>query len=119
MDSTRGLACFLRSLAADTLFHDPSTLGEMTAWIPTGQEGIEYGLGLFHVSLGFGLGWIWGHDGYGNSFMYYWPDRDVTFTGTLNQTENDWWPLVLVSAYLIDSNLPLPTPPGPSSRSSR
>jgi hypothetical protein len=27
--------------------------------------------------------------------MYYWPEREIALVGTLNQTENDWWPLVL------------------------
>jgi hypothetical protein len=44
-------------------------------------------LGLYRVQLEAGLGELWGHDGRGNSFAYYWPKREVTFTGTINQTE--------------------------------
>jgi D-alanyl-D-alanine carboxypeptidase len=108
VSTTADLERFLRALWDGALFEDPATFGEMTAWTPTGVGGIDYGLGLFRVDLGAGLGWIWGHDGYGNSFMYHWPRHDVTFTGTLNQTGNDWWPLVFLAARLIDgSNFPL------------
>jgi hypothetical protein len=82
------------ALAAGRLFAEPSTLTTMQSWIPTDQTDVEYGLGLFRVVLDAGRGSLWGHDGYGNSFMYMWPEQGVVFTGTLNQTENDWWPLV-------------------------
>jgi hypothetical protein len=26
--------------------------------------------------------------------MYFWPEQDIGFTGTLNQVDNDWYPLV-------------------------
>ncbi len=103
VSSTRDMEAFLRALADDAFFTDPQTSAEMMNWIDTGTPGISYGLGLFRVALGHGQGRIWGHDGYGNSWMYYWPDYDVTFTGGLNQTENDWWPLVKAAAFQIDS----------------
>lgn len=102
VSSTRDLEGFIRALADDTLFSDPNTKSEMTAWVATGTPGIQYGLGLFRVNLGFGKGEIWGHDGYGNSWMYYWPEKDVTFVGALNQTENDWWPLVMAAVFQVD-----------------
>jgi len=34
--------------------------------------------------------------------MYYRTKRVITFTGTLNHTENDWWLLVMASAELLD-----------------
>ncbi|KAA3606669.1 MAG: class A beta-lactamase-related serine hydrolase [Planctomycetota bacterium] len=101
VSSTRDLEAFIRALADETLFTQPSTSGQMQAWVPTGMGQIEYGLGLFQVPLGFGLGKIWGHDGYGNSWMYFWPDQDVSFVGTLNQASNDWWPLVLATAWQL------------------
>lgn len=100
--STRDLARFVRALADGSLFHDPASLAAMQDWVPTGENGIQYGLGLFQVDLGGGMGSIWGHDGYGNAWMYYWPKHDVTFTGTLNQTQNDWWPLVWGAAWVLD-----------------
>ncbi len=102
VSSTRDLETFIRALADNTLFSDPSTIEEMTAWIGTDTPGVQYGLGLFRTWLGGGHGEIWGHDGYGNSWMYYWPKEDITMVGTLNQTENDWWPLVAAAAQEID-----------------
>jgi len=97
--TTRDLDRFLRGIATGALFQDPASRQQLMAWRATGQTDIEYGLGLFRVRIGFGLGWVWGHDGYGNSFAYYWPERDATFTGTLNQAENnDWWPLLVAAA---------------------
>lgn len=94
VSSAADLEKFIRALADDSLFSEPSTSAMMTAWIPTGRPWIQYGLGLFSVFLGPGKGSVWGHDGYGNSFMYYWPQKDLTLVGGLNQTDNDWWPLV-------------------------
>ncbi len=103
VSSTRDLETFMRALADDSLFSDPATIAEMTNWIGTGTPWIQYGLGLFRTWLDDGRGEIWGHDGYGNSWMYYWPNRDVTMVGTLNQTSNDWWPLVNAAARQLDS----------------
>ena len=94
ISTTRDLERFLRGLASGALFRQPGTLDTMRQAVPVGENDISYGLGLYRVKLADGQGELWGHDGHGNSFAYYWPDRDITFTGTLNQTENDWWPLV-------------------------
>lgn len=94
MSTARDLEKFLRGLASGRLFRKAGTLDVMRESVPVGESGISYGLGLYRVDLGKGLGEVWGHDGHGNSFAYYWPQRDITFTGTLNQTENDWWPLI-------------------------
>lgn len=102
VSTSRDMQIFLRQLATGGLFSDPQSLVEMTSWVDTGESGVAYGLGVFRVDLGFGMGEIWGHDGYGNSWMYYWPRHDITFTGTLNQTENDWWPLVFAAAWMVE-----------------
>ncbi len=94
VSTARDLERFLRGLADGKLFHNPQTLQAMLTFVPTGEQDISYGLGLYRVKLDGGLGEVWGHDGHGNSFAYYWPQRGVTFTGTLNQVNNDWWPLV-------------------------
>jgi len=96
VSTARDLERFLRGLASGKLFRHPGTLDLMRKAVPTGDPDISYGLGLYRVKLDGGMGELWGHDGHGNSFAYYWPQRDITFTGTLNQTENDWWPLVEV-----------------------
>ena len=93
VSTTRDLEKFLRGLASGKLFQNAATLEWMREATPVGERDISYGLGLYRVKLGNGLGELWGHDGHGNSFAYYWPERGITLTGTLNQTENDWWPL--------------------------
>lgn len=60
--------------------------GELTLDQPIGE--------LLPADLLAGLLEIDGHDGYGNSFMYYWLQKDLTLVGGLNQTDNDWWPLL-------------------------
>ncbi len=98
ISTARDLERFLRGLTSGAVFKNPETLGTMREAVPVGEDGISYGLGLYRVRLAGNLGEVWGHDGHGNSFAYYWPQRDITFTGTLNQTENDWWPLIQVYA---------------------
>ena len=88
------LGRFMLALAGGKVFRRPETLAAMQAWEPTGKRDVDYGLGLFRVRLGAGLGEVWGHDGHGNAFMYYWPSEEIAWLGTLNQTDNDWWPLV-------------------------
>ncbi|HTL35663.1 MAG TPA: serine hydrolase domain-containing protein, partial [Kofleriaceae bacterium] len=68
------LARFLRALADREILHEQETLDAMREWGPTDVDGIEYGLGLYRVDYAkFGepqRGSWWGHDGYGNAFMY-------------------------------------------------
>ena len=94
VSTTRDLEKLLRGLVSGGLFKMAGTLDILRKSVPTGKEGITYGMGVYRVDLGGGQGEMWGHDGHGNAFAYYWPERGLFFTGTLNQTENDWWPLV-------------------------
>jgi hypothetical protein len=94
MSTTRDLERFLRGLVSGHFFQKAGTMDILRTAVPTGDEGITYGSGVYRVKLDHGQGELWGHDGHGNSFAYYWPERDLYFTGTLNQTENDWWPLL-------------------------
>lgn len=93
VSTTADLDRFLRGLAEGKLFRQQATLAEMLRPIPTGQKDVAYGLGVYLVSLDEGKGVLWGHDGHGNSFAYYWPAQGMTLIGTLNQTKNNWWPL--------------------------
>jgi D-alanyl-D-alanine carboxypeptidase len=102
VSTTRDLGRLAVGLARGGVFRDQSTWGAMTTWHSTYTEDIDYGLGLFRVALGTRSGELWGHDGHGNAFMYYWPERGLVFTGTLNQTQNDWWPLLLAAMGAID-----------------
>ncbi len=101
VSSTGDLIRFMEALEGGEVFAYPSTLAAMKSWLPTGWEDVGYGLGVFQVDLG-ELGELWGHDGYGNSWMYTWPDRGVTLVGTLNQTDNDWWPWMEEAILQID-----------------
>jgi hypothetical protein len=62
----------------------------MLTWTPTGEPGVYYGLAVRRFvpeELGMPeLGEIWGHTGFLKSFMLYWPERDATICGTLNQS---------------------------------
>jgi D-alanyl-D-alanine carboxypeptidase len=88
--SAHDLARFIRALAEDRLFRDPATRDAMLTWTPTGEPGVYYGLGVRRFvpeELGMPeLGEIWGHTGFLKSFMLYWPERDATICGTLNQS---------------------------------
>ncbi len=101
VSSTRDLELFLKALFGGEIFSEPGTLDEMKTWVPTGTPDVEYGLGVFRIRLDYGLGELVGHDGYGNSWMYYWAKEDACFTGTLNQALNDWWPLVRMAIISI------------------
>ncbi len=85
------------------LFAHSSTYAEMTQWVPTGEPGLQYGLGLFRENLGNDrhgnpMGWVWGHYGYGESWALYWPKQNALLTGALNQTTNRCWPFIQDSA---------------------
>jgi D-alanyl-D-alanine carboxypeptidase len=84
------LARFIRAFADDRLSRAPATTEQMLTWTPTGEPGVYYGLGVRRFvpeELGMPeLGEIWGHTGFLKSFMLYWPERDATICGTLNQS---------------------------------
>ena len=103
VSSTRDLSRFLFALAEGKLFRLPTTYRAMTEWTKTTTEGVSYGLGLFHVELPNGAGDLIGHDGHGNAFMYYSPQRRWVWSGTLNQTENDWWTMVVAASKTVEA----------------
>ena len=96
VSSQRDLARFIEALAGGAVFDDDATLAAMLEVQPTGQADVTYGLGVFGVDLG-ADGTLWGHDGYGGSFAYTWPEQGLTMVGTVNQTDVDWWPLALAT----------------------
>lgn len=99
ISSVADLSRFIFALADGELIHSPGLVAAMRTFCPTGVSDVSYGLGLFCVTDA--AGELWGHDGHGNSFMYYWPAQHVAFVGTLNQTDNDWWPLVSEAIELL------------------
>lgn len=89
------LSALMAALAEDRLFAARSTGEAMLQSTQTdwGAD-VTYGLGVIQVTLDDGLGTLWGHEGYGSSFMYVWPEQRLIFVGTLNQTSNDPWGLL-------------------------
>lgn len=83
------MARFLRAFVDNEIFANPDTREEMFDWMPWTQQGdrMDYGLGLMRIRGNKFT--IWGHIGVGQAFMLYWPEGDVTLTGTLNQDELD------------------------------
>ena len=103
ISTTTDLARFMGGLARGELFSDPSTLDALQDWTDV-EPWVWYGLGAFKARLPNDRGHVWGHDGYGNAWMYYWPEQDALLTGTLNQTRNDWWPLVVAATRAIEAD---------------
>ena len=85
------LCRFMRAFTEDRIFQKPFTKSEMLTWIPTGEAGVYYGLGVRRFLLEElgrpGLGELWGHTGFVKSFMLYWPVQDVVLCGTVNQSQ--------------------------------
>lgn len=89
ISTTTDLNRFLRGFVNDMIFQDDLTKSQMLSWTSVQASGLYYGLGILKMDLAEmglqSLGEIYGHDGFPQSFMFYWPKRDVTITGTLNQ----------------------------------
>jgi D-alanyl-D-alanine carboxypeptidase len=109
VSSTRDLGTFILALASGGVFRSPKTLRLMQDWVDT-DDNVYYGLGIYGIKLDGHKGMLWGHDGWGGAFMYYWPERDIVFTGTRNQTgseeddsENEWWQLIDEAIKTIES----------------
>jgi len=79
----------------------------MMEWINWTSEMTYYGLGIMRVVFsGSGqdehLGEIWGHSGASGAFMFYWPLKDVTICGTINQVnEEHMIPEILIDVMKI------------------
>ena len=109
VSSTRDLETFMLALSSGKLFKSDRTLKLMQQWVKV-EDGVYYGLGIYGMKLDRSKGLLWGHDGWGGAFMYYWPSRHVVFTGTCNQTgyeeddsENEWWSLIDEGINIIES----------------
>lgn len=84
---------FIRAFVDNEIFADPATREQMMDWAEWQGEQNMYGLGIIR-SQGQRFT-LWGHTGVGQSFMLYWPDGDITITGTLNQEEAELGPVIL------------------------
>lgn len=91
VSSQQDLALFLGGMADGTLL-SAARLDEMLEDVPIGYPDYSYGLGLFLIDFGAHKK-VWGHEGHGGAFAYWWPDSSEAIVGTVNQTETDWVPL--------------------------
>ena len=92
--TTEDLNKFIRAFTNDEIFKNPETKKQMMEWINWTSEMTYYGLGIMRVVFsGSGqdehLGEIWGHSGASGAFMFYWPLKDVTICGTINQVNEE------------------------------
>ncbi len=105
VSTTGDLTRFLRAFVSDGIFQNPQTKAQMMSWGATGITGVYYGFGMIRVNfdeLGLpGIGDIYGHDGFPQSFMYYWPGQNVTIAGTLNQAVPEKFDALAVVANVI------------------
>lgn len=87
--TTEDLNRFVRAFVDDKIFQTAASKNAMLAWGNTSEPALKYGLGvarLDYSAIGInGVGAIIGHDGFPGSFMFYWPEQDVTIVGTINQ----------------------------------
>ncbi len=88
--SARDLSRFIRAMVDKRIFERSDTYQTMFTWIPTGETGVYYGLGVRRFVLSEvgdpHSGEIWGHTGALNVSMFYYPTLDIIITGTLNQS---------------------------------
>ena len=91
VSTTEDLNQFLRAFVHGKPFAKSETRDSMLQWKRT-SEFTYYGYGVSRVNFAESdnpahreLGEIWGHTGSSHNFMYYWPSRDITLIGTLNQ----------------------------------
>ena len=82
---------FVRALAHDEVFREPSTRETMFDW-RAWSENASYGLGVIRIDWDLdedvsrhGMEYIWGHIGASSCFMFYWPLADASLCGTFNQ----------------------------------
>ncbi|CAJ1353353.1 unnamed protein product [Effrenium voratum] len=114
VSTAQDLEKFMGALASGKLFPlgGQRTLHKMMSWIPAKRgKGFWYGLGLMRVDLedqaGFferfsrskPRGYIWGHEGFGGAFAWYWvpgPEEDgLILTGTTNNEVRNYGDLIV------------------------
>ncbi len=92
--TTEDVNRFLRAFVDGKIFQSVASKNAMLAWNSTGA----YGLGVARVDLAAlglsGVGVIIGHDGFPGSFMFYWPEHDLTIIGTINQSSPETKPML-------------------------
>jgi len=94
--TTEDLNKFIKAFVRDEIFKNPGTKRQMMEWIEWTPGGAYYGLGIMRVVFAESgqkeyehLSEIWGHSGASGAFMFYWPSKDVTICGTINQLNEE------------------------------
>ena len=90
ISTTSDLNRFLRAFVRNEILSSAAR-DKMFGWVESGPFH-NYGFGISRVMFDrsgdpthAGLGEVWGHTGSSDNFLFYWPDRDTTIVGTLNQ----------------------------------
>ncbi|OKH24151.1 hypothetical protein NIES593_08315 [Hydrococcus rivularis NIES-593] len=108
VSNTQDLSQFSKALFGGELLSQDS-LNQMLTFNSTGDDGIDYGLGLYSVDFdplipGLGRGFGHGGDAPGhNAFMFYFPERDITVVSLQNsQPPNDVNPAIPILETLLE-----------------
>jgi D-alanyl-D-alanine carboxypeptidase len=92
--TTEDLNTFIRAFARDEIFNNTGTKKQMMEWVNWRSKETYYGLGIMRVVFS-GSGQndhfeeMWGHSGASGAFMFYWPLKDASICGTINQVEEE------------------------------
>lgn len=117
--STAGdLEKFMKALASGKLFpiNGHATLQRMMTWIPakrgTGID-LEDQVGLLSRIWGQKpVGYVWGHEGFGGAFAWFWSsgqvERDLIITGTTNNEGRAYGDLVMTAVQETRKLIPNP-----------
>jgi len=94
ISTTEDLNRFLRAFVNNEIFKSSQTKQQMLNWQNTDEASVYYGFGIKFINLeelGLdGFGELYGHDGFPQSFMFYWAKQNVTIVGTLNQDVSEY-----------------------------
>ena len=91
---------FLQALKEGRIV-DRDTLGLMHNWRPLNNLPFQYGYGTMYLEFSFinlrpNAPPIWGHSGSPGSFLYYSEELDLYMAGTINQTQSQVAPFMLM-----------------------
>lgn len=91
VSSARDLNRFLLQGLVGGRLGGPGLLRQMLAEpVPTDIEGVTYGLGVLLIDAEEELGKgarVWGHEGWGHSFLWYDEQAGIVVSGTVNQQD--------------------------------
>jgi len=128
VSTARDLEKFMAALASGKLFpNGEDTLKKMMCWIPAKRgAGWWYGLGIMRIDLedqiGFfsmtrlwsnkPVGFLWGHEGFGGAFAWYWThsglEKGIIITGTTNNEGRAYGDLVMTAVQQMQKLIQTP-----------